>query len=414
MDSVDIDAGERPEIAEVSRFVRLDRLSALLAIVFVIIANGVVLRIGQAWIILPFLALLVAALFVAEVLLESGRLLRALGMIAFGNWVVAIAVPVLFPFLWPVMALTVLMPMVLASPHLSKPQIGPAIVLTALVACVVGAIGLSNDDGGVIDDIDDAAEFVLVLGALTAQTIPIGLIAWQHNARQRQHVVGLSELNRDLRASEVELATSRNRVVEAADYERRRIERDLHDGAQQSLVALGLRLRLLESRGYDDPGLPESITSLISGLDEAVAEVRELSHGIYPPLLQTRGLPDALAAVARKSPLEVRTDIADIGRLDQRCETALYFAALEALTNAAKHATGATVELRLWRHDGQVAVSVIDDGPGFDVGTQSESHGLLNMRDRLAAVGGTVAIESTPNHGTTVTATLPVDVWEPS
>jgi signal transduction histidine kinase len=201
----------------------------------------------------------------------------------------------------------------------------------------------------------------------------------------------------DLRRTNAELRASRARLVAAADAERRRIERDLHDGAQQHLVALAVNLRL--ARDLDDPG--ELLAQLGDDVREAIEQVRALAHGIYPPLLIDAGLGEALRAVAARSPQPVTVD-AQVGRHEPEVEAAVYFCCLEALQNAAKHAPDATVSIRVWDDDG-VRFEVADDGPGFDPAAVTAGHGFQNMGDRLGAVGGSVTWSSTPGGGTRIT-----------
>ncbi len=214
----------------------------------------------------------------------------------------------------------------------------------------------------------------------------------------------------DLSASLDELSQSRARLVTVADGERRRIERDLHDGAQQRLVAIQIHLALLRERLEDDA--PESAAAL-QGIEDdvelATEEVRALAHGIYPPLLTERGLAEALQAAARSAPLPTSVRIAAIGRYDPEVESTVYFACMEALQNAAKHAGGAsgvTIEVS---DNGRLRFEVRDDGAGFAPGRMpSDGSGLANLHDRLAAVGGEIAIESSPGDGTRVAGVIPV------
>ncbi|MGI9594662.1 MAG: sensor histidine kinase [Acidimicrobiales bacterium] len=397
------------DVSAIELFLVLDRLGAVGGALLVIVVNGLIVQNNRIWLILPFIAVLIAALTVAKSMLDEGGLLGPLLLAAGGNWLVAVAVSVVLPFLWPVMAITVLMPMVLAAPFLDRSWLLGLILSGAFVAAIVGASGLLNDDGGAIPDIEDEAELVVVMGALAAQIAPIGLIAWQTNRLQQQSLKQATSLNVDLRRSQDNLAASRRRVVEAADTERRRIERDLHDGAQQRLVALGVRLRLLERQTGESPELQGAVQTMVGELDEAIEEVRELAHGIYPPLLQSRGLQPALTAVARRSPSPVTVTIDEVGRLDQSVETALYFTALEALTNAAKHAPGAAIELTMGQRGETLELTVVDDGPGFVVDDEIRSQGTHNMGDRLAAIGGELTITSSVGGGTTVLATTPIE-----
>lgn len=401
-------AASRLDNAAIRRFLVLDRLGAAAGVLLVIIGNGLFIKSGELWLVIPAIAVLIGALSLALRLLEHRSVLLPLALAAVGNWFVAIVVSSLLPVLWPVMVLTVLMPLVLATPYLAKQQLIPALVVTGLTTGVVGAIGLLNDDGGVFPDMADEFELILVVSALMAQIAPIAMIVWQNNHHQQRSLELAATLNNELRYSEEQLDASRRRVVLAADTERRRIERDLHDGAQQRLVAIGIWLRLLQDKVTDDPEVGDALTSVVGEVEGAIEEIRELAHGIYPPVLQTRGLGPALSAVARRSPLPVETDLAEIGRLDESLETALYFVALEALTNAAKHAPGSSVRISLTTTGRIVTLTVMDDGPGFDVDAYRASHGSYHMADRLAAVGGDLVMDSTPGAGTSVVAHAPI------
>jgi signal transduction histidine kinase len=213
-----------------------------------------------------------------------------------------------------------------------------------------------------------------------------------------------------LRQQADELRESRARIVASGDAERRRVERDLHDGAQQHLVALAINLRLARDIVAEDPdGAGEMLGQLADDVQLTIRELRELAHGIYPPLLADNGLGDALRAAASRSPLKVLVTVADdVGRYPAEVEAAIYFSCLEALQNAAKHAQEATVELRLWTESGGLLFSVTDDGPGFDPAVARRGHGYVNMADRLGAIGGTVRWDSKPGHGAAVNGSVPL------
>jgi signal transduction histidine kinase len=213
-----------------------------------------------------------------------------------------------------------------------------------------------------------------------------------------------------LRKQADELRESRARIVASGDAERRRVERDLHDGAQQHLVALAINIRLARDIVADDPaGADEMLGQLADDVQLTIKELRDLAHGIYPPLLADSGLGDALSAAASRNPLRVQVTVADeVGRYPEEVEAAIYFSCLEALQNAAKHATDATVELRLWTESGGLLFSVADDGPGFDPAAARRGHGFVNMADRLGAIGGTVRWDSRPGHGATITGSVPL------
>jgi signal transduction histidine kinase len=206
------------------------------------------------------------------------------------------------------------------------------------------------------------------------------------------------------------LQASRGRIVAAADAERRRIERNLHDGAQQHLVALAVKVRLAKQLSGRDPDKANVLLEELGGdLEDALQELRDLAHGIYPPLLADKGLPDALAAAARRASLdtEVRTD--GVQRYPAEMEAAVYFCCLEALQNAGKHAgEGARAVVRLWEEEGGLLFEVADDGAGFDTRRTGASAGFTNMNDRLGAIGGSLRIESAPGRGTKVSGVVPV------
>ena len=205
------------------------------------------------------------------------------------------------------------------------------------------------------------------------------------------------------------LRESRARIVASGDAERRRIERNLHDGAQQHLVALAVNLRLARDIIVDDPdaGL-EMLDELAGEVQETIQELRQLAHGIYPPLLVDSGLVEALRAAANRNPLPVDVLVDGIGRYPSETEAAVYFCCLEALQNAAKHAPDARVDLHLWEESGGLLFTVTDDGPGFDPETAQRGHGYVNMADRLGAIGGTVRWESEIGRGSVVRGSVPL------
>ena len=208
-------------------------------------------------------------------------------------------------------------------------------------------------------------------------------------------------------ASLGELRRSRARIQAAADSERRRIERDLHDGAQQRIVALRVRLELADELIREDPQRGgELFRELGAEVEEALEEVRALASGIYPPLLADRGLGEALRAVALRASLPTRVESQGLDRYPQEIEAVVYFCCLEALQNAAKHARGATRVVISIVDDGTLRFSVSDDGDGFADAGEGSGAGLVNMRDRLAAVGGEFAVESAPTRGTVVSGLI--------
>jgi signal transduction histidine kinase len=212
-------------------------------------------------------------------------------------------------------------------------------------------------------------------------------------------------LARDLRAKVEELTASRMRIVESGDAARRRLERDLHDGAQQRLVSLALSLRLLSSRLKGDPEAARELEDARKELDQALAELRELARGLHPSMLSDRGLEAALEGLAHRAPLPVELEASSGERLPERVESAAYFVVAEALTNVAKYSQATHASITLTRANGSVLVEVADDGVGgADPANGSGLHGLL---DRVAALDGSLELDSRPGHGTTVRARIP-------
>jgi len=200
-----------------------------------------------------------------------------------------------------------------------------------------------------------------------------------------------------------ELRASRQRIVAAQDQERRRIERDIHDGAQQQLVALSVKLRLLEQLTGKDPDRAAALAAeLQAEANDAMQNLRDLARGIYPPLLSDKGLVAALKGQARKASVPVEIDGHGVGRYPQDVESTVYFCVLEALQNVAKYARASRVSVRLAAEDGQLRFDVTDDGVGFDPEAETSGTGLQSMADRVEAIGGTVEIRSEPGHGTTI------------
>jgi signal transduction histidine kinase len=205
-----------------------------------------------------------------------------------------------------------------------------------------------------------------------------------------------------------ELRASRRRLVGAQDAERRKIERNLHDGAQQQLVALTIQLRLLEESA-DDPAAVRQLAPVVrDGLHAALDDLRDLARGIYPPLLADQGLVPALQAQVRRAALPVEIEADGVGRFPQDTEAAVYFCTLEALQNIAKYAEASRATVGLSCSGGSLRFTVTDDGAGFDTARTRHGSGLQGMSDRLAALGGAFDVRSRPGHGTAVSGELPV------
>jgi signal transduction histidine kinase len=206
-----------------------------------------------------------------------------------------------------------------------------------------------------------------------------------------------------------ELKASRQRLVAAQDEERRKLERNIHDGAQQQLVALGVKQRLVAAMiGKDDDRARAILEELQGEMTTALEDLRDLARGIYPPLLADKGLGTALEAQARKAAVSTTVEADGVGRYPPEVEATVYFCALEALNNVAKYAHATHASVRLEKAESQLRFEVADDGEGFDQSRTGYGTGLQGMADRLAALGGRLDVTSSPGAGTTVMGSLPV------
>jgi signal transduction histidine kinase len=266
--------------------------------------------------------------------------------------------------------------------------------LAITIICAFAVWGATNDLGpfgvGAIDD--RVLETQLFIATVSLLALAIAALASER-----------AELAKGVRAS-------RARLVRASDEARERLERDLHDGAQQSLVVL--RLKLVDAADVipADPMEGQRLVTAIARQMEGVLEgLRSLASGVYPPLLRDRGLIDALKAAARLTSSDVSVRAAAIGRYPQAVEAAVYFCCLEALQNVAKHAGHAAhARLRLWQQANYLRFEVIDSGVGFDSSATPLGSGSANMRDRIEAVGGSLTVTSRRGSGTTVRGRVPI------
>jgi signal transduction histidine kinase len=282
------------------------------------------------------------------------------------------------------------------------------------------AIPLPNGSIPPIDDMDrvypveQAGELLGVLAVRKPANDPIShadekLIA--DLAAQAGLVLRNVRLSEALKARLEELKAAQKRLVSAQDEERRRLERNIHDGAQQQLVALAVKARLARQLTDRDPTKAASMLEQIEAETQtALEDLRDLARGIYPPLLADKGLASALDAQARKSglPIEVRAD--GIGRYPQDVEAAVYFSCLEAMQNIAKYAEASAVSVSIVERDHRLAFAVADDGCGFDPAAITAGTGLQGIADRLGALDGEVSVTSAPGRGTTIEGILPVPI----
>ncbi len=333
---------------------------------------------------------------VALRLARRGRRLESITLVCIGNWIAVLLVTLIGPNLLPIMVLLALVPVVFAEPYVSSRR---GLVFTLItVGCVLAMAALARfqDISHLSAQASHAVETAFINVALPVLAVYILLFVWNNAAALR-----VSENMLQDRAAE--LAASRTRLITAADEERRRVERDLHDGAQQHLVALAVLIQLARSAGPDryQPLLTEA-TGL---LESAIGDIRRLAHGIYPPLLVSGGLVQALPAVAARASIPVQLNLQGLARYPASVETALYFCCSEALQNAAKHGgPGTAAEITAEADDRALTLTISDTGRGFDPAMTGT--GLTNMTDRVSAIGGELSFDTAPGRGTRVTAVV--------
>jgi signal transduction histidine kinase len=284
--------------------------------------------------------------------------------------------------------------------HDGRPGNGLRHVTVAHAGRPLGMLRLKEPEGRTLTPVEER-----LVGGLAAQA---GLVLQTAQLR-----VELAQTLARLSAHEQELRRSRNALVTTQDLERRRLERDLHDGAQQQLVALAINLKLARAVVSTDPVSALTVVDeQILATADAMRTLSDLSRGLLPAVLSESGLAAAIAAATASDPLPVHVEAPDIGRFPTAVEATLYFCCLEALQNAAKHSGASRVDVRLRKEGDRLVLSVEDDGAGLRPDT-TDGTGLTNLRERMVALNGDLSLHSRPGGGTAVTATVPSGSWSP-
>jgi signal transduction histidine kinase len=341
--------------------------------------------------------------FIATAMLGRHRHVAAVVTVAVSNWTILLAAAAIAPYALVMLPLFVLLPTLLGAQHLNRSQLAALLGATVAVVTAIAAIGRLQTGVGlealasswVLEDV-----FVIVF-------VPIGvglfsILAWQAHGTLMTKAEALQD--------------SRVRLVAATDQERRRIERNLHDGAQQRLVTAAVQARVAQRLLTDQPEQAQAVLSqLTQDLQDAAAELRDLAHGIYPPQLTDHGLEAALRTAALRSPLPTTVQATGVGRYPPELEVNVYFCCLEALQNASKHAgEGATVTMTLTDRDelsfdvDELSFDVKDTGVGCEAAAILRGHGFANMRDRLDAIGGTLTVQAEPGGGVHLHGQVPI------
>lgn len=406
---VDLDPGNR----QLGQFIRVD-LGFTVVSALVVAALWIPLPPSPAYPLVVALPTGAAALMaMAPRALRRGDAAAAVGWMSLANWGVALAASLVVTFLWPLMLLVAVLPCFLAVSFLRGERIRVWLAVSLAVALGVTALGLLQDVTGFSADVPLAvrhAMLIVVTPVIAALVVVVSLA----NSRGLQRALEVAVASRvALEDQAEELRASRARVVAAADRERQRIERDLHDGAQQRLVAIKLHLSRAASQCGTDPASAGATLDMIrEEVGAAHRELRDLAQGVYPPVLVEHGLGEALGAAADRCAVPVVVDLPHpFPRFDPRSEAALYFCAVEAMANAAKHG-GPEVRVHLSAgvagDPAEAWFEVADDGVGFDPSTVVAGTGLQNLRDRLGAAGGGLALSGAHGDGATIRGAIPV------
>ncbi len=333
---------------------------------------------------------------VALRLARRSRYQQSITLVCIGNWASVSAITYIAPALLPVMVLVALVPVVFAEPYIRWQRGLAFTAITAGCVLALGALARFQNISPLAGQVPRLIETAFIIAALPINAFHVLVIVWNNAAALRTSEAQLAE-------HAAQLAASRTRLITAADEERRRLERDLHDGAQQHLASLAVIIQLARTAEHDR--YQPLLTEAFSLLETAIAEIRRLAHGIYPPLLVSGGLAQAVPAVAARSALPVRLNLQSLGRYTTSIEAALYFCCSEALQNATKHGgPGTTVTITAHADDRTLSLAISDTGRGFDPVTTGT--GLTNMTDRLSAIGGQLVIDTAPGRGTRITAVV--------
>jgi len=333
-------------------------------------------------------------------LARLGRYSQSISLVCITNWISVVLVTLINPNFLAVMALVALVPVVFAEPYIRWQRGLAFTVITAVCVLVMAMLVRFLPIPEAVQQGPRWLETAFIVVALPFNAFHLMVIVWNNAAALRTSEGRLAE-------HAVELAASRARLTTAADEERRRLERDLHDGAQQHLVALSVLIGLARNAEHErSKALLAEASELV---DSSIVEIRRLAHGIYPPLLVSGGLAEALPALAAHAAVPVHLDLDSLGRYPTSTEAALYYCCSEALQNAGKHGGPDTaVTVTAEANDQMLNLTISDTGRGFDPATIG--HGLINMTDRLSAIGGTLMIDTAPDRGTRITAVVDTSV----
>jgi signal transduction histidine kinase len=349
--------------------------------------------------------------------LRAGRADRVVAALATANYLIALAATAIAPFAMPILLLATMLPAVLAVPYVSRRQLHGYLGASFVTALGVAALGTLQDVSGFGDQLPEWLESGVVVLFIPFMASMVSIIALTNATVLDDALRSALRTNRELVVAKTTLAgsvtalrASRARIVATAERERRRIERDLHDGAQQSLVTATVQLAALRQAATRvEPDLSTGFDEVRDQLHRASAELRDLARGVHPMALREGGLASAVRHAVASFPGDATVDIRTARRFDPEVERAVYFCLAEALQNAFKHGgDGTHVRLVLDGDESELRFAVCDDGLGFDpAAADCSGTGLDNMVERLGAVGGELTVSASIGGGTRVTGAVP-------
>ena len=396
--------------AGLARFIAFEQVTCATAVA-VILAVHTWLHPSPYLVVLAVIIAVAAGAFeLARRSLAAGAVGRAVTWVAAIIWGLSISSPAIATFCLPVMTVAALLPTALAVPYVDSRTLWRINVVSMCVSMAAVLVGTVQDFSGLTPALPSWIPPAVLLVFVPFSTGLHVMVSTHNSSLLSDALVDALDANQRLRCSEADLRRSRSRLVAVADEERRRIARDLHDGAQQRLLTMAVDVRRARRLVSSDPAAAAAcLDRLAVELEGAMAEMRDFAHGVYPAELRDFGLQRAVAELAARAPFHCSVDFASRRPCSPEVEASVYWCCVEALHNVAKHA-GTGVRARLCvgpaGEDG-LAFAVEDDGVGFDPSTAMPGRGLTNMGDRIGAVGGTLTVLSGPGRGTRVAGVVP-------
>lgn len=392
------------------RFITFDQATCLVAVGVILAVHSTLHASGYLLVLAGMVVAAAGAMGLGRRPLARGDLGRAVLCVAGANWGISLVATAIAPFCLPITVVAAMVPSVLAIPYVGSRALARINVASMVVCLAVVLLATTQDFSGFTAGLPAWLPEAMLI-AFVPFTCGLVVVVSAHNsARLTRAVVDVLQANARLRVSELSLRASRARLVAATDGERRRIAQDLHDGAQQRFLTLGLGVQQARRLVATDPhGASALLSGLADDLRACGAELRSLAHGIYPAVLTDRGLAEALAEMAARAPCRCHLDVDALVQCSRDVEASVYWCCVEALQNVAKHAgSHARARIKVATADnGALALTIEDDGPGFDPASVPRGQGLVNMADRIGAVGGQLSVWSQPGSGVRVQAVVP-------